>query len=124
MISFDVILDPRCKMVLVNHTFSVIYGENVAPRYIDEIRCILYELYNEYVDAHISSHSEEPPREAGKRKHSEISSKSTQGAAKKLGVNVLTGKEKFQMIVSEIDKAPPEKSDLDVYLEEGQVCLQ
>ncbi|XP_071924364.1 zinc finger BED domain-containing protein RICESLEEPER 2-like [Coffea arabica] len=123
LMSLGAILDPRYKMVLVNHTFPVIYGEVAAPRYIDEMRCILYDLYNEYVDAYISSHSEEPPREAGKRKHSEISSKSTQGAAKKLGVNVLTGKEKFQMIVSEIDKAPPEKSDLDVYLEEGRyVC--
>lgn len=123
LMSLGAILDPRYKMVLVNHTFPVIYGEVAAPRYIDEMRCILYDLYNEYVDAYISSHSEEPPREAGKRKHSEISSKSTQGAAKKLGVNVLTGKEKFQMVVSEIDKAPPEKSDLDVYLEEGRyVC--
>ena len=33
---------------------------------------------------------------------------------------ILTGKEKFHMHVSEIDKAPPEKSDLDVYLEEGR----
>nr|XP_027082542.1 zinc finger BED domain-containing protein RICESLEEPER 2-like [Coffea arabica] len=123
LMSLGAILDPRYKMVLVNHTFPVIYGEVAAPRYIDEMRCILYDLYNEYVDAYVSSHSEEPPREAGKRKHSEISSKSTQGAAKKLGVNVLTGKEKFQMVVSEIDKAPPEKSDLDVYLEEGRyVC--
>ncbi|XP_071939173.1 zinc finger BED domain-containing protein RICESLEEPER 1-like [Coffea arabica] len=123
LMSLGAILDPRYKMVLVNHTFPVIYGEGEAPRYIDEIRCILYDLYNEYVDAHISSHSEEPQREAGKRKHAKISSKSTQGAAKKLGVNVLTGKEKFQMIVSEIDKAPPEKSDLDVFLEEGRyVC--
>ncbi|XP_071940783.1 zinc finger BED domain-containing protein RICESLEEPER 2-like [Coffea arabica] len=123
LMSLGAILDPRYKMVLVNHTFPVIYGEVAALRNIDEIRCILYDLYNEYVDAHISSHSEEPPREAGKRKHSEISSKSTQRAAKKVGVNVLTGKEKFQMIVSEIDKAPPEKSDLDVYLEEGRyVC--
>ena len=123
LMSLGAILDPRYKMVLVNHTFPVIYGEGEAPRYIDEIRCILYDLYNEYVDAHISSHSEEPQREAGKRKHAELSSKSTQGAAKKLGVNVLTGKEKFQMIVSEIDKTLPEKSDLDVYLEEGSyVC--
>nr|XP_027094891.1 zinc finger BED domain-containing protein RICESLEEPER 2-like [Coffea arabica] len=99
LMSLGAILDPRYKMVLVNHTFPVIYGEVAAPRYIDEMRCILYDLYNEYVDAYISSHSEEPPREAGKRKHSEISSKSTQGAAKKLGVNVLTGKEKFQMII-------------------------
>ncbi|CDP03495.1 unnamed protein product [Coffea canephora] len=108
LMSLGAILDPRYKMVLVNHTFPVIYGEGEAPRYIDEIRCILYDLYNEYVDAHISSHSEEPQREAGKRKHAKISSKSTQRAAKKLGVNVLTGKENFQMIVSEIDKAPPE----------------
>ncbi|XP_071914115.1 zinc finger BED domain-containing protein RICESLEEPER 2-like [Coffea arabica] len=33
---------------------------------------------------------------------------------------VLTGKEKFHMHVSEIDRAPPEKSDLDVYLEESR----
>ncbi|XP_027098863.1 zinc finger BED domain-containing protein RICESLEEPER 1-like [Coffea arabica] len=123
LMSLGAILDLRYKMVLVNHTFSVIYGEDAAPRYIDEIICILYDLYNEYVDAHISSHSEEPQREAGKRKHAEITSKSTQGVAKKLGVNVLTGKEKFQMIVNEIDKAPPEKSYLDVYLEESMyVC--
>ncbi|XP_027177626.1 zinc finger BED domain-containing protein RICESLEEPER 1-like [Coffea eugenioides] len=123
LMSLGAILDPRYKMVFVNHTFPVIYGKDAIPRYIDEIRCILYDLYNEYVDAHISSHSEEPQREAGKRKHAEITSKPTQGVAKKLGVNVVIGKEKFQMIVSEIDKAPPEKSYLDVYLEESMyVC--
>ncbi|XP_071917149.1 zinc finger BED domain-containing protein RICESLEEPER 2-like [Coffea arabica] len=123
LMSLGAILDPRYKMVLVNHTFPVIYGEDAAPRYIDEIRRILYQLYNEYVDAYISSHSEEPQRKVAKRKHAEITSKSTQGAAKKFEVSVLTGKEKFQMIVSEIDKTPPKKSDLDVYLEESRyVC--
>nr|XP_027120371.1 zinc finger BED domain-containing protein RICESLEEPER 2-like [Coffea arabica] len=36
------------------------------------------------------------------------------------GPTILTGKEKFHMHLSEIDKAPPEKSNLNVYLEEGR----
>nr|XP_027120531.1 zinc finger BED domain-containing protein RICESLEEPER 2-like [Coffea arabica] len=81
LMSLGAILDSRYNMVLVNHTILVIYGVDATPRYIDEIRRILYELYNEYVDAHL------------------------------------------MMIVSEIDKALPEKSDLYVCLEEGSyVC--
>ncbi|XP_071912349.1 zinc finger BED domain-containing protein RICESLEEPER 2-like [Coffea arabica] len=62
LMSLGAILDRRYKMVLVNHTFSVIYGENAAPRYIDEIRRILYELYNEYMI--VSEIDETPPEKS------------------------------------------------------------
>ena len=53
LLSLGAILDPRYKMVLVNHSFLVIYGENAAPRFMAEIRDILFELHNEYIDCHI-----------------------------------------------------------------------
>lgn len=48
-------LDPRHKMVIVKYAFPLIYGENSAPKYIDEVMRILCELYEEYVSVHISS---------------------------------------------------------------------
>ncbi|XP_071933612.1 zinc finger BED domain-containing protein RICESLEEPER 2-like [Coffea arabica] len=59
LLSLGAILDPRYKIFLINHTFPVIYGEDAAPRFVAEIRDTLYELYNEYVDCHIVSHSEQ-----------------------------------------------------------------
>lgn len=120
LLSLGAVLDPRYKMVLVNHAFPVIYGEDAAPIYVDEIKDILYQLYNEYVDCHIFSNVEQQQRQAVKRKRDEASSSSSQRTSKMTGPTILTGKEKFHMHVSEIDKTPPEKSDLDVYLEEGR----
>nr|XP_027075831.1 zinc finger BED domain-containing protein RICESLEEPER 2-like [Coffea arabica] len=119
LLSLGAILDPRYKMFLINHVFSVIYGEDAAPRFIAEIRDILYELYNEYVDCHVVSHSEQQQRQVVKRRQNESSTSSSK-KQKMTAPAILTGKEKFHMHVSEIDRAPPEKSDLDVYLEESR----
>ncbi|KAL8481393.1 hypothetical protein ACS0TY_027777 [Phlomoides rotata] len=85
---------------------------------IVEIKVLIYELYNEYVEAYISSHAEDPKKQQLSRQNRDLMSKRV--ATKKLGVNVLTGKEKFLMHVTNIDKTPPEKLDLDVYLEENR----
>ncbi|XP_027177182.1 zinc finger BED domain-containing protein RICESLEEPER 2-like [Coffea eugenioides] len=118
LLSLGAILDPRYKMFLINHAFPVIYGEDAAPRFMAEIRDILYELYNEYVDCHVVSHSEQQ-RQVVKKRQNEGSTSSSK-KQKMTAPTVLTGKEKFHMHVSEIDRAPPEKSDLDVYLEESR----
>ncbi|XP_027166465.1 zinc finger BED domain-containing protein RICESLEEPER 2-like [Coffea eugenioides] len=119
LLSLGAILDPRYKMFLINHAFSVIYGKDAAPRFAVETRDILYELYNEYVDCHIVSHSEQQQRQVVKRRQNKGSSSSSK-KQKMTGPAVLTGKEKFHMHVSEIDRDPPEKSDLDIYLEESR----
>ncbi|XP_027075871.2 zinc finger BED domain-containing protein RICESLEEPER 2-like [Coffea arabica] len=62
LLSLGAILDPRYKIFLINHAFPVIYDEDAAPRFMAEIRDILYELYNEYVDCHVVSHSEQQRR--------------------------------------------------------------
>ncbi|XP_027171785.1 zinc finger BED domain-containing protein RICESLEEPER 2-like [Coffea eugenioides] len=120
LLSLGAILDPRYKMFLINHAFPVIYGEDAAPRFMAEIRDILYEFYNEYIDCHIVSHSEQQQRQVVKRRQNEGSSFSSKKASKMTGPAILTGKEKFHMHVSEIDRAPSEKSDLVVYLEESR----
>nr|XP_027067636.1 zinc finger BED domain-containing protein RICESLEEPER 2-like [Coffea arabica] len=89
-----------------------------TPRFMAEIRDILYELFNEYVDCHVVSHSEQQ-RQVVKKRQNEGSTSSSK-KQKMTAPTVLTGKEKFHMHVSEIDRAPPEKSDLDVYLEESR----
>nr|XP_027099137.1 zinc finger BED domain-containing protein RICESLEEPER 2-like [Coffea arabica] len=77
LLSLGAILDPRYKMFLINHAFPVIYGEDAAPRFVAEIRDILYELYNEYVDCHIVFHSEQQQRQVVKMKQNEGSSSSS-----------------------------------------------
>lgn len=123
LISLAAILDPRYKMVLINHAFPVIYGETSAPMYIDAIKKILYDLYDEYVAAHMSSQCQEKEKLLlGKQKGKEIStdSRNVNGQVQGIRKQVLTGKAKFQMHVSKIDTSPPEKSDLDVYLDENR----
>nr|XP_027062894.1 zinc finger BED domain-containing protein RICESLEEPER 1-like [Coffea arabica] len=120
LLSLGAILDPRYKMFLINHAFLVIYGEDATPRFVAEIRDILYEFYNEYIDCHIVSHSEQQQRQVVKRRQNEGSSSSSKKASKIIGPAILTGKEKFHMHVSEINRAPPEKSNLVVYLEESR----
>ncbi|XP_071904989.1 uncharacterized protein [Coffea arabica] len=58
-------------------------------------------------------------RQVVKKRQNEGSSSSSK-KQKMAAPTVLTGKEKFHMHVSEIDRALPEKSDLDVYLEESR----
>ncbi|XP_027077037.1 zinc finger BED domain-containing protein RICESLEEPER 2-like [Coffea arabica] len=119
LLSLGAILDSRYKMFLINHAFPVIYGEDAAPRFVTKIRDIFYELYNEHVDCHIVSHSEQQQRQVVKKRQNKGSSCSSK-KQKMTRPAVLTGKEKFHMHVSEIDRALPKKSDLDVYLEESR----
>ncbi|KAE8715133.1 hypothetical protein F3Y22_tig00110186pilonHSYRG00036 [Hibiscus syriacus] len=52
LISIGAILDPRYKMKLLEFSFHTIYSHDEASREIQIVRCILYELYQEYVEAH------------------------------------------------------------------------
>ncbi|KAL8495031.1 hypothetical protein ACS0TY_019253 [Phlomoides rotata] len=56
LLSIAAILDPRYKMVLIDYAFPVIYGEVEAVAKIVEIKVLIYELYNEYVEIYIISH--------------------------------------------------------------------
>ncbi|XP_027096023.2 zinc finger BED domain-containing protein RICESLEEPER 2-like [Coffea arabica] len=69
-------LDPFEHIRAMAGTFSVIYGEDVAPKFMAEIRDILYELYNAYVDCHVVSHSEQQ-RQVIKRRQNEGSTSSS-----------------------------------------------
>ncbi|KAE8671157.1 hypothetical protein F3Y22_tig00111990pilonHSYRG00058 [Hibiscus syriacus] len=52
LISIGAILDPRYKMKLLEFSFHTIYSNNEASREMQIVRCILYELYQEYVEVH------------------------------------------------------------------------
>ncbi|XP_039062899.1 zinc finger BED domain-containing protein RICESLEEPER 2-like [Hibiscus syriacus] len=55
LISIGAILDPRYKMKLLEFSFHTIYSHDEASREMQIVRCILYELYQEYVEAHKAS---------------------------------------------------------------------
>ncbi|XP_027093789.1 zinc finger BED domain-containing protein RICESLEEPER 2-like [Coffea arabica] len=74
LLSLGAISDPIYKIFLINHVFLVIYGEDAAPKFMAEIKDILYEFYNEYVDCHNVSHSEQQQRQVVKRRQNEGSS--------------------------------------------------
>ncbi|GMI87662.1 hypothetical protein HRI_002435500 [Hibiscus trionum] len=52
LISIGVVLDPRYKMKLLEFSFNAIYSHDDAPKQMQIVRDTLYELYQEYVEAH------------------------------------------------------------------------
>ncbi|XP_042752893.2 zinc finger BED domain-containing protein RICESLEEPER 2-like [Lactuca sativa] len=99
------VLDPRFKMKLVEFSFPTIYSN--AEKNIEEVKKALYEMYEEYLEIHDASVREAatPANGCGGNEVSKTS----------LG----SGWEAFGEFIKNTDLERPEKSELDMYLEEG-----
>ncbi|CAH1416954.1 unnamed protein product [Lactuca virosa] len=99
------VLDPRFKMKLVEFSFPTIYSN--AEKNIEEVKKALYEMYEEYLEIHDASVREAatPANGCG---GNEVSKTTSLGS----------GWEAFGEFIKNTDLERPEKSELDMYLEE------
>ncbi|KAL7600189.1 zinc finger BED domain-containing protein RICESLEEPER 2-like [Lactuca sativa] len=108
MMLIGAILDPRCKMRVIEFCFPRIYPEQEACENIDKVKKALYELYGEYVDEYCSSGGE--------------GNCETVVGLSGNNVNIQpssSGWSEFAQFVRTVENIQPQKSDLDNYLEEG-----
>ncbi|XP_063946130.1 zinc finger BED domain-containing protein RICESLEEPER 2-like [Daucus carota subsp. sativus] len=108
LMAIGAILDPRCKMRVIEFCFPKMYPGSAAKDNISKVREALYELYDEYV-AEFQANSGEQTGEAhdGFRKEANTIQISSSGWSE------------FNDFVKTIETVQPLKSDLDNYLEEG-----
>ncbi|KAJ7976852.1 zinc finger BED domain-containing protein RICESLEEPER 2-like [Quillaja saponaria] len=115
LMAFGAILDPRCKMRFIEFCFPLIYPKDEVATNIASIRGSLYELYNEYATllaSNVDEHNEEVVSQS-----TGTSSGSLVGSRSLLKKN--SAWSQFDQFVQRVETVQPEKSDLDVYLEEG-----
>ena len=106
--SIAAVLDPRCKMRVIEFCFPTIYPPNEAQVNILKVRDTLYELYAEYVSLHHSETSQ----------HSS-SSGSINSSIGNMVSSHSSGWSRFNQFLREVETIQPQKSELDIYLEEG-----
>ncbi|GAB4827468.1 hypothetical protein Ancab_040027 [Ancistrocladus abbreviatus] len=111
LMAIAAVLDPRCKMKVIEFTFSQMFPENEARQSIEQVKKALYELYGEYVNLHNSKNTE-----PNKESESSGSIPSETGRGKEKGRARWS---RFMQFVKSTEAIQPHKSDVDVYLEEG-----
>ncbi|GAB4831865.1 hypothetical protein Ancab_040254 [Ancistrocladus abbreviatus] len=103
------VLDPRCKMRVIEFTFPQMFSENEVRQNVEQVKRVLYELYGEYVNLHNSKNIEAV-------KESEAIGSTLSGTGKERG---RAGWSRFMQFVKSTETIQPQKSDIDIYLEEG-----
>lgn len=105
------VLDPRCKMVMVNFVFGTIYTKEDAEIQVLKVKKALSEIFNEYKEMNDLSY--------------ESSALGSYGFASSLGDLVCSsslmnvGWSRFDQFVQSVETFQHEKSELEIYLEEG-----
>ncbi|XP_022737223.1 zinc finger BED domain-containing protein RICESLEEPER 2-like [Durio zibethinus] len=108
LMSIAAILDPRCKMRVIEFFFPRMYPDREARENIAKVRDALYEIYDEY--AHEYQFGNEHSAETQVHDNG-ISGMNIEGSS--------SGWFEFVNYVKSIETAQPQQSDLDVYLAEG-----
>ncbi|XP_038714748.1 zinc finger BED domain-containing protein RICESLEEPER 2-like isoform X1 [Tripterygium wilfordii] len=110
LISIAAVLDPRCKMKLIEFCFPLIYEKSEVIYNIEKVRGALYEMYEQYACNFASTNEENSSQRSSKSQGEDVGSSST--------VDMNSGWSKFDEFIDMTENAPPAKSDLDVYLGE------
>ena len=103
------VLDPRFKMKLVEFSFPTIYAN--SENNIQEVKDALYLMYSEYMEMHDTLVREAANYGSGH------GGKVVLGMSE--GTSLGSGWEAFGEFIKNVDLERPEKSELDMYLEEG-----
>ncbi|XP_073125782.1 zinc finger BED domain-containing protein RICESLEEPER 2-like [Henckelia pumila] len=114
-----VVLDERscdeeeCKMRALEFSFPKLYTSFEAESNIKEVQKLLYVIYKEYSDAVAQ-------KIQGTRTNSESQGSSSRSTQSRDEItSFASGWSEFSSYLNEIEMVQPEKSELDVYLEEG-----
>ncbi|XP_052622319.1 zinc finger BED domain-containing protein RICESLEEPER 2-like [Lactuca sativa] len=102
------VLDPRFKMKLVEFCFPTLYQN--SDENIKEVKNALYEMYSEYLEMHDTLVRESAT-------HGSEHERNVLGLNE--GTSLGSGWEAFGEFIKTADLERPEKSELDMYLEEG-----
>ncbi|XP_022715071.1 zinc finger BED domain-containing protein RICESLEEPER 4-like [Durio zibethinus] len=108
LMSIAAILDPRCKMRVIEFCFPRMYPDREAKENIAKVRDALYEIYDEYAREYQFGNE-----------HSAETQVHDNGIS---GMNIeasSSGWFEFANYVKSVETAQPQQSDLDVYLPEG-----
>ncbi|XP_022728849.1 zinc finger BED domain-containing protein RICESLEEPER 2-like [Durio zibethinus] len=108
LMSIAAILDPRCKMRVIEFCFPRMYPDREAKENIAKVRYALYEIYDEYAREYQFGNE-----------HSAETQVHDNGIS---GMNIeasSSGWFEFANYVKSVETAQPQQSDLDVYLAEG-----
>ncbi|XP_039137387.1 zinc finger BED domain-containing protein RICESLEEPER 2-like [Dioscorea cayenensis subsp. rotundata] len=95
-----------CKMRAIEFSFPRMYHSLEAQTHILDVKNCLYELYNEYLVEYQSIGSEN-------------SAETTSIGCTSSASGSSSGWSQFQAFVKTVETITPQKSDLDIYLEEG-----
>lgn len=106
------ILDPRYKMLLVKFCFPKIYPSEEVERNIMIVQKALYDLFDSYASEYFSSISK--TSRSGKAADSSADIHSSSSKRHKASDD-----DNFDDFIRSTSFVQPEKSDLEVYLEEG-----
>ncbi|XP_019156926.1 PREDICTED: zinc finger BED domain-containing protein RICESLEEPER 2-like [Ipomoea nil] len=115
LMSIGAILDPRYKMRLVNFSFNQIYNANDARINVTKVKDALYDLFYEYVqidNMKIRKGSSSAVTHIG-------SSSVTSAGSTSKGKVVLSGLHLYDKYLDSVEDETPNKSELDIFLEEG-----
>ncbi|XP_039123285.1 zinc finger BED domain-containing protein RICESLEEPER 2-like [Dioscorea cayenensis subsp. rotundata] len=108
LMAIGAILDPRCKMRAIEFSFPRTYHSLEAQTHILDVKNCLYELYNKYLVEYQS---------IGSENSAETTSIGCTGTSSASGSSSRWSQ--FQAFVKTVETITPQKSDLDIYLEEG-----
>ncbi|XP_074556265.1 zinc finger BED domain-containing protein RICESLEEPER 2-like [Curcuma longa] len=106
------VLDPRCKMRALEFTFPKLYNSFESESNIKEVQRLLYAIYKEYSDAAMENLQ-------GSKSNSESQDSNNSTQSNREHTTFSSGWTEFSSYLKEIEMVQPEKSELDVYLEEG-----
>lgn len=115
LMAIAAILDPRCKMRVINYCFPLIYPPQEVHVNIEKVRQVLYDLYDEYVEMHMSSSN--GSRVGSQVETSDSINKSCSSSSSTISHQ--TGMSEFLSHVANVEGVQPPKNELDTYFEDG-----
>nr|XP_027108955.1 zinc finger BED domain-containing protein RICESLEEPER 2-like [Coffea arabica] len=114
LMSIAAILDPRCKMRVINYCFLLLYPPHEVQNNIGKVRQALYDLYDEYVEIHVSGQSGSSSQLLVGSDHPTKSSSSASSS-----VSHVSGMSEFLTHIATVESVQPVKNELDTYFEDG-----
>ncbi|KAL6545341.1 hypothetical protein OROGR_009215 [Orobanche gracilis] len=114
LMSIAAILDPRLKMLVIEHCFPRIYKPHEVKVNISRVRQELYNLYAEYEKIQSSSSS-------STSSHQSRASQQNRNKGLNSAPSRSTGMSQFLSQMKSVESEQPQKNELDTYFEDGRL---
>ncbi|XP_027151289.1 zinc finger BED domain-containing protein RICESLEEPER 2-like [Coffea eugenioides] len=118
LMAIAAILDPRCKIRVINYCFPLIYPPHKVQVNINKVRQALYDLYDEYAEMHLSSSSGSSSSSSSQlQTGNDLANKSSGSSSS--SVTHLLGMSEFLSHIATMKSVQILKNKLDIYFEDG-----